>query len=188
MSIVFFDTETTSLLNVEAAELKDQPQIVELYAHKTNYSLEPIAEYHAYLKPNIPIAPEASKVHGITDDMLKGYNPFALHYKQLAYFFTGVTHLVGHNIQFDKSVLLYELRRIGKEHNFPWPIHNVCTIEIIVQQKGHRMSLSDLHLELIGESFQETHTAKADTIAVRNVFRKLVEKEMVEPPRKRELA
>jgi DNA polymerase III epsilon subunit-like protein len=186
MSVIFMDTETTSLLGIEAASLDAQPQIVELYCHKTNYNLETIADYHAYMRPNVAIAPEASKVHGITDDMLRGYNPFALHYKRLAYFFTGATHLIGHNLLFDKNVLKYELARIDKVTNFPWPIHDVCTIEVCVVNKGHRMSLSDLHLDLLGESFSETHTAKADTLALRNVFRSMVEKKMIESPRRRE--
>jgi DNA polymerase III epsilon subunit-like protein len=120
--------------------------------------------------------------------MLRGYKPFALHYKSLAYFFTGATHLIGHNLMFDKHMLRYELARIDKVTNFPWPVHNICTVEECVALKGHRMSLSDLHFDLLGETFQETHTAKADTLALRNVYRKMIEKEMIEPPKKRELA
>lgn len=179
MSFIFIDTETTSLLAVEAADMADQPQILEIYCMKTDEYLMPINEFHAYCRPTIPIPEQSSKIHGITDDKVADALPFALHYKSLAKFFLGAERLIGHNLQFDKNVLSWSLRRINKQFNFPWPIQDICTIETVVKYKGHRMSLSDCHLEFIGESFAETHTAKADTQALHRIFREMVSREMI---------
>lgn len=176
MSIIFMDTETTSLLAVEAADLANQPHIVEICCIKTNIWFEKPEIFSQLIKPPIQISDEVIKIHGITNEFVKPYKPFAGYYKQLAAFFLGATHFIGHNLQFDKRVLENELRRINKVTNFPWPPNNICTVEEIQKIKGHRMSLGDLHEELFGVRFEEAHRAEADTQALVRVFKAMVGK------------
>ena len=180
MSIIFMDTETTSLLAVEAAALEHQPYMVEICCVKVNIFLEKPTTLSLLIKPPIHIPDEVSKIHRITDEDVKNKKPFAGEYKLLASFFLGATHLVGHNLQFDKRILENELKRINKVTNFPWPPINICTVEEIVKIKGHRMSLGDLHEELFGVRFEEAHRAEADTMALLRVFREMVNRGMIQ--------
>jgi len=179
MSIVFMDTETTSLLAVEAADITNQPYIVEIACVKSNIHFDPPEVYTQLIKPPIRIPDEVIKIHHITNQDVASMKPFAGYYKKLADFFLGVTHLVGHNLQFDKRVLENELKRINKLTNFPWPPINICTVEEIFKLRGHRMNLGNLHEELLGYRFEEAHRAEADTLALMRVFEAMVSKGMI---------
>lgn len=178
--VIFMDTETTGLTSVEAAGLEHQPYIVEITCIKTNYELEIVSLFSTIVRPPIQIPEEVLKVHGITDDIAKSYKPFAGYYRQLAGYFVGTTHLIGHNLQFDKRVLETELKRLDKVTNFPWPPINVCTVEEIQKIKGHRMSLGDLHAELFGFRFEEAHRAEPDTRALIKVYKEMINRRMTE--------
>lgn len=182
MNFIFLDTETTALLAVEAAELQHQPHIVELFCLKTNEHLEPFSMFHTLIKPPIKIPNEVTKIHGIDDDKVADHKPFAGHYRQLANYFVGVTHLVGHNLQYDKRMLIYELSRINKQHSFPWPPRDICTVEEIQKHKGHRMSLGDLHEELFGQRFDAAHSAEADTKALLRIYREMINRQWTKGP------
>jgi DNA polymerase III epsilon subunit-like protein len=179
MSVIFIDTETTNLLAVEAADLVNQPHVVEICCIKTNIWLEKPTVLSVLVKPPIRIPDEVIKIHHITNEDVQNKKPFAGHYHELAAFFLGATHLVGHNLQFDKRILENELKRINKLTQFPWPVNNICTVEEIRKIKGHRMSLGDLHEELFGVRFEEAHRAEADTQALVRVFKAMVEKDML---------
>jgi DNA polymerase III epsilon subunit-like protein len=182
MSIIFLDTETTALLAVEAADIQHQPYIVEIYLTKTTIDLEKISELHLVIKPPISIPKEVTKIHGIDDELVKDKNPFSAHYRQLASYFLDVTHMVGHNVQYDKRMLMYELRRINKQFNFPWPIRDVCTVEEIQKIKGHRLSLQNLHEELFGTQFPNAHRAKDDVEALVRVYKEMIRRDMIKAP------
>jgi DNA polymerase-3 subunit epsilon len=179
MSVIFMDTETTNLLAVEAADLVNQPYMVEICCVKTNIYLDKPEVYTQLIKPPIPIPSEVTKIHHIKDEDVAGQKPFAGYYKELASFFVGARYLIGHNLQFDKRILENELKRINKVTQFPWPPLNICTVEEIQKHKGYRMRLSDLHAELFGQGFEEAHRAEADTMALLRVFKTMVERKMI---------
>ena len=179
MSVIFMDTETTALLAVEAADLEQQPYIVEIACVKTNIFLDKPEVFSQLIKPPIRIPGEVINIHHITNEDVAYKKPFAGYYKQLASFFMGATHLIGHNLQFDKRVLENELKRINKVTSFPWPPNNICTVEEIMKIKGHRMSLGDLHEELFGVRFIEAHRAEADTMALVRVFKEMINRNWV---------
>ena len=87
--------------------------------------------------------------------------------------------MIGHNLMFDKGMMINELRRINKQYNFPWPINNTCTVEEIVKVKGHRMRLGDLYEDFFNERFDSAHTAEADTTALLRIFKEMVNRNMV---------
>lgn len=174
--IIVFDTETTNLTSVEGNDLKNQPYIVELFAQKCDpVSIDVISTYHMIIKPPIPIPQEAINIHHIDNEMVKDKPKFAAYFKTLSQFFLGATHVVGHNVMFDKMVLYYELLRINKHLNFPWPPGAVCTVEAAVKWKGHAMNLTNLYGELYNETFAGAHRAENDVDVTRLCLKKMIE-------------
>jgi len=183
MNIIVFDTETTGLLQPMAAGLDKQPYIVEFQAIKLDYDchlgFRTIEELTFRCKPPIAIPEEVTRIHGITNDDVAESKPFAARFAQLTSFFLGSEILVAHNAMFDIMVTHWELVRIGKNFNIPWPPRTICTVEEIAKQKGFRMTLSDLHFELFGLRFDGSHTAHADCDATRKCFIEMVSKGMI---------
>lgn len=70
--------------------------------------------FKARLNPGIPIPYEASRVHGIKDDDVRGEERFADIAAQLRAFI-GPLPLIGHNITFDKAFLSAEFKRSGQK-------------------------------------------------------------------------
>jgi len=174
MSVIFMDTETTALLAVEAADLEQQPHMVEIACIKTDIHLDNIEVLSQLIKPPIRIPGEVINIHHITNEDVAYQKPFAGYYRQIANFFIGTTHLIGHNLQFDKRILENELKRINKVTSFPWPPNNICTVEEVQKLKGYRLSLSALHAELFGQGFEEAHRAETDTMALIRVYREMI--------------
>lgn len=173
------DTETSSLLNLEAAGPAAQPEIVELAAIKLDAEFNQIGELHFLCKPKGEIAPGAIRVHGLDAERLKNEKPFVAFYRELVEFFIGSKYWIGHNTSFDKSMLLWELTRLGKQINFPYPPYDICTMSILEQQKGYRLSLTNAYNELMGETFTDAHTAMADCKATMKLFVRMMEQNMV---------
>jgi DNA polymerase III epsilon subunit-like protein len=172
--IIVMDTETTALLAVSAAAQEEQPHLIEFAAIKFNTNLEPIQNIHIVMNPRVKIPDESIRIHGFTNEMVKDKQPFVAHWKQIASFFHESTILVGHNVLFDKNVLIWELTRINKQYNFPWCLRDIDTVEECTKWLGHRLSLTDLHIKLFGEPFQGAHGAMEDTKATAHCFRKMV--------------
>ncbi len=179
MSIIVFDTETTSLLAPEIAGQAAQPHLVEFAGIKLEEQLAVVDKLTFIVKPPVDIPEDATKVHGYTNDTVANEKPFAAYWKRLANWFVGATHCVGHNLLYDKNVIQWELTRIGKQMNFPWPPGAICTVEEIQKIKGYRMTLTDLYVELMGSTFADAHSATADVQATSEVFRAMVTKGMI---------
>ncbi len=177
--IIVFDTETSGLLAPQAAEIQHQPHLVELVAMRYDRRLNHIDTLKLRCKPGIPIPLEATKVHGITNEMVSQDLPFAAHYQSLAEYFTGCIVMVGHNCLYDKMVVYYELLRIGKSLNFPWAVRDIDTIEVTQQHFGHRLNLTDTHSWLFGSGFDSAHSADNDCSATAKCFAEMVRREMV---------
>jgi len=180
MTIIVWDTETTGLLAPSAAGVHYQPHLIDLYAIKLDMNLNLIDTFSIRVRPPIQIPPEASKVNGITDDMVTDCLPFAAKYNDVAEFYLGSKVQVGHGLMFDKSVLHWELMRLGKSLNFPWAIQDVDTLEICSQQLGHRLNLTDLHVWLFNEGFYLAHTANVDCQITHKCFIEMVGRGMIE--------
>ena len=160
--IIVWDSETTGLLMPGAADVSLQPQMIEFHGIKLNLELEVIDTLSFRCKPSIPISEGASRVNGITNEMLVDAKPFTSYYTGLAEFFMGTHCEVAHNALFDKMILWYELVRIGRQMNFPYPITTICTVEVCQKQLGHRQTLTDMHERLFGRGFEGAHTASGD--------------------------
>lgn len=179
MSIIVFDTETTGLLGPMAMGVELQPCMIEFHGIKLSFELEVIDTLSFRCKPPVPISEGASRVNGITNDMLVDAKPFAYYFNGLAEFFTGSLLAVGHNVMFDKVVLFWELVRLGMTLNFPWPYKSICTAETCMKQLGHRQTLTDMHERLFGRGFEGAHTASGDCEVTMKCFVEFVRRGVI---------
>lgn len=185
MSIIFFDCETTGLTRPAAAGLSAQPYITELCAIKMSDDLE--TEEGVYLQMfKVPVDVEkvqpgdkksTFEITGISNAMLADKNPFSAHWKEIANFYFGVQTMVAHNVTYDRDCLKFELMRLNKTLNFPWPITHVCTVERTMKYKGHRLNLSALHEHLFGAKFEGAHRAEDDVRALIRCYKEIIKRE-----------
>lgn len=178
--MIFFDTETTGLLQPEANDLNMQPYIIELYAVDLQWdpdtgSFKFVKEFESFFKPPIPLDPIITKITGITDDMLVDQPTFASRYGAVCDFFLGQTTMVGHNLSFDAGMLWTELARLQCEIKFPWPKNHQCTVELSMGIKHHRLKLSDLHELATGAPHDGAHRARGDVEAMVTCYKWMIE-------------
>lgn len=173
--MIIFDTETTGLIANTLRPLKLQPRIIEFFALKLDdMTLETVDEIEQLLDPGQPLDADINRITGLTDADLKGKPTWPAFQPQLAEFFLGERIMVAHNCSYDRDILAMELRRTDSLMRFPWPADHRCTVEMTEHIKGHRMSLSDLHLHLFGEAFPSAHRARHDVEALARCYRELV--------------
>jgi DNA polymerase III epsilon subunit-like protein len=178
--MIIFDTETTALIDNIAKPLKDQPQIAELYAQKLDdRTLETVGEWHSLFKVR-EMSADATRITGLTTEFLSDQAPFPVKVPQLIDFFLGERILVGHNLAYDRDMLVIELRRLGMDYKFPWPVRHICTVEATEAFTGYRLNLQALHEKLFGRGFDGAHRAKADVEATAACVRELVSRGVLE--------
>ena len=157
--IAFFDLETTGL-----SIAKDR--IIEICVLKLLVNGEKQIKTQL-INPTIPISPEATAVHGITDDDVKDMPTF----KQVAVEFSQMLQncdLAGYNSnRFDVPLLIEEFLRAGVEFDF----RNRRYVD--VQNIFHKMEPRNLSAALkfyCGKELIDAHTAEADTIATYDIL------------------
>jgi DNA polymerase-3 subunit epsilon len=164
--MIVFDLETTGLPLAEGADLDLQPRITEFGAIKLDHQLKEIAELEFLINPGIPLDPKVTKITGLTDDMLKDKKPFVARLEEITNFFLGERVLVAHNLPFDRIVLQFELERLGKLFQFPWPPEQICTVEIGETIWNKKRKLGDIYQEVTGNEHKGAHRAIADVRAL----------------------
>jgi len=163
--ITIFDQETTGLLKAKGSDILHQPYLTEIYAMQVDEKGNLIREFETLIKPPIPISTFLEKTVGITNEMVVNAPSFLQIYKKIIEVFFCSHTVVAHNLSFDEGVLIYELKRIGKEYHFPYPPIKFCTIEQSMHIKGHRLKNSELYKIATGKDMVGAHRAKADVMA-----------------------
>jgi DNA polymerase III subunit epsilon len=121
-------------------------------------------EWQSYVHPTIPIPPEATKIHGITDEMVKDAPTFANLAPSLAAGFKGCD-FGGYNVQFDLGFLEEEFRRVNR----PGVINGRVVDAFAIYRRYHPRTLSDAVEEYLGRKMVGAHDAMVDareTLAV----------------------
>lgn len=168
MRWLIFDTETTGLPAPTAADLKSQPRIIEL-ALVEIVSGEITREGSWLINPGQSLSAEITKITGLTDDDLKGAPQFASALGEISEWFLGAYGLIAHNLPFDLTMLVNELRHLGKEFAFPYPPQQICTVATFEHLKGRRMKMTELYQEVIGRELKQTHRALDDARALAEI-------------------
>lgn len=118
------------------------------------------------IDPCTPISPEATAVHGITDDMVKGKPIFKDYAKALKKIFEDKI-IIGYNsIRFDIPVLLNEFERAGMDVDLSGNFIDVMKIET----KLNPRTLSQIYKNYSGKELDGAHDASADTLATKFIL------------------
>ena len=163
--ICFFDLETTGI-NVSRDRIVEI-SILKVFPNGNKESKTWL------VNPEIPIPSEVSKIHGITNDMVKEEPSF----KVIAHDIKSMINnsdLAGFNSnKFDIPLLAEEFLRSKLDFN----LENILTID--VQNIFHKMeqrTLSAAYQFYCGKSLENAHSSKADTLATFEVLEAQIEK------------
>ncbi|KPK32915.1 MAG: DNA polymerase III subunit epsilon [Chlamydiae bacterium SM23_39] len=160
---IYYDTETTGL-NFE------NDRIIEIAAYDPTFN----KTFHSLINPKITIPPESSKIHNITDEMVKNAPTFEELSKDFIKFCEGNFILIAHNNDnFDIHFLKAEFTRINKEMP-SWRF-----IDSLKWAKKYRPDIPSHSLQYLREIYKieknEAHRALNDVYILEKVFRKMID-------------
>jgi len=163
--IVFFDLETTGL-NIT----KDR--IVEISIVKVNIDNTTEVKTRR-LNPTIPIPPESTAIHGITDEDVKDCPTFAAVSKSLAKFIANCD-LAGYNSnKFDIPLLAEEFYRANVD--FDWKNRKFIDVQNIFHKMEQR-TLAAAYKFYCKKDLTDAHSAEADTLATYEILKAQLDK------------
>jgi len=157
--VIVFDCETTG---IDFA----RDQVIELCVQ---HGLADDAASQTWrFKPNVPIAPAAQEVHGISMEDLAECPPFAAYADVVAEVFAGAEVIVGYNLSFDIDMLQAEYARIGRA---PLDLSGKKIVDAFrLWQQCEPRSLQHAHRRFVGDEFAAAHSASADVAATGRVL------------------
>jgi DNA polymerase-3 subunit epsilon len=168
--VVVFDLETTGTNIVTDRIVQFCASIYHL-GDQPGFSNDPSDCLYFMVNPGIPISPEASEVHGITDADVEGRPKFSEMANQVVDFLQG-RYLVGYNINsFDVPFLAEELHRCGISWRPPG------SIDVLnIWRKAEPRNLVEAAKRFAEMDHIDAHDALADVMATGLVMRGMVRK------------
>lgn len=112
MKEIVLDTETTGM------DPEDGHRIIEIGCVELENHIPTGRHLQLYINPEREVPPDATAVHGITDEFLKDKPIFSQVYSEFMDFVEG-TKLVIHNAEFDMKFINWELNQVGHAP-IPW--------------------------------------------------------------------
>lgn len=156
-----YDTETTGLTKHPQADLDDQPRIIEFAGILTD-GKKIIHEIEFICNPCQAIDEVITKITGLTNADLVDKPPFSHFVDSLSRYFGRAHFAIAHNASFDRSLVKYDLQRIGKSlSDVNFPAKMFCTVEETSPFYGYDRKLDALYNERVGE-YVQTHRALSD--------------------------
>ena len=189
MKVLIFDTETTGLpegKNPSIYETQKWPHIIQLsyivYDSETN-EIVTLEDDYISIDENVVIQPESQKIHNISRELLSSKGIPIEHALEKFNRFSDMSDLlVGHNVSFDKRMVMVE----GIRNKIRVNIHDTyCTMKNSVELcKIQRFwpngdtyfkypTLSELHNELFQKIPKNTHNALIDILICMRCFVKI---------------
>ena len=163
--LVFFDLETTGVQ-------VGSDHIVEICLLKVAVDGR-VSTYVQRVNPGMPIPPQSTEIHGITDEMVCDKPTFKELSAEIANFI-GDSDLAGYNSnKFDIPLLVEEFLRVG----INFDISNRKTID--VQNIFHKMeprTLKAAYKFYCGKNLDNAHSAEADTMATYEILMAQIER------------
>lgn len=158
--IVFFDLETTGVDT-------SRDRIVEISMIKVNPDGSEEVKTRR-LNPEMPIPPESTAVHGITDEDVKDCPTFARIAKSLEEFLQGCDFGGFNSNRFDLPVLVEEFLRVGIDVDFKR--RRFIDVQNIFHKKEQR-TLVAAYKFYCDRDLNDAHSAEADTRATYEVLK-----------------
>ncbi len=160
---IYYDTETTGIRN-------DKDRIIELAAY------DPVENrtFCKLINPNVPIPPEATAIHHITNEMVASAPSFGAVAEEFVLFCPKDTVLIAHNNDaFDKLFLEQEFKRA--EMQFP-AYRFIDTLKWARKYRSDlpRHTLQSLR-EVYGFPANQAHRALDDVIILHQVFSAMID-------------
>lgn len=159
---IYYDTETTGVK-------PDKDRIIEIAAY------DPVRDltFVSLIQPQMPIPPEATQIHKITDEMVKEAPTFNQVGKDFADFCSGDCVLIAHNNDaFDKLFLDAEFSR----HSLTIPSWQY--LDSLKWARKYRPDLPRHSLQHLREVYQippnQAHRALDDVVVLYQIFSKLL--------------
>lgn len=157
--ICFFDLETTGT-NI-ATDRIVEIAILKVYPNGNKESKSWL------VNPQVPIPPEASAIHGITDEQVAGEPSFRELAREISQMIHGCD-LAGFNSnRFDIPLLAEELLRAGLDFDMK---HTVAVDVQTIFHKMEKRTLEAAYQFYCGKELSEAHSALADTRATYEVL------------------
>lgn len=165
LTCVVFDTETTGL---DPAH----DELVQIGAVRlVNGRILRGEIFDALIDPGRPIPPEATRIHGITNDMVTGRPPPPVVVARFAEFARDAV-LVAHNAAFDLALLRRWENEAGVK--FDHPVLDTLLLSAVLHEDIEDHSLDSIAARL-GIPVRARHSALGDALATAEVFVRLIE-------------
>jgi len=161
LPVLVFDSETTGL-DVALARIVSLGAVCS-HGHR----FYPGLNLDSLVNPGMPIPPQSTAVHGITDRMVAGAPDFAGGWPPLADMMKGMI-VVGHSIGFDLAILKAECDRCG----LPWktpPALDTALLYSALYPKEKDIGLESLAARF-GVEIEGRHTALGDALVTAEVW------------------
>ena len=164
MEFVAFDLETTGTDPIGNA-------IVEIGAVRFSGS-EPLEGFGKLINPGMPIPAEASRVNGITDEMVKDAPPIESILSEFTEFCGGIP-LVAHNASFDFKFLLSDINRL-KGQAPKGPVLDTLSLarKVFPGMANYKLWTLVRHFDFPSGTF---HRAEEDSMYCGLLFAKIIE-------------
>ncbi len=164
-SIIFFDLETTGI-NIAV------DRIVEI-AYMKIFPDGKTREENLRINPGIPISPEATRVHGITNEDVKNCPFFKEVAQNIADEFEGCDIAGFNSVKFDIPLLMEEFMRA--EVDIDLKRRNFIDVQVIFHKMEQR-TLSAAYKFYCGKELNDAHAAKADVNATYEIFKEQLDR------------
>ena len=160
---IYYDTETTGIK-------ADKDRIIEIAAFDPVRNLS----FERFVNPGIPIPPDATAIHHITNEMVAGAPSFEQIGKEFIAFCEGDVVLIAHNNDaFDYHFLRCEFER----HAVPMPTWKF--LDSLKWARRYRPDLPRHTLQFLREMYgiasNNAHRALDDVVVLHQVFQSLID-------------
>lgn len=172
MQLIVTDTETTGLESAGS-------RLVEIAAQRCD-GKEVINTFESLINPGMPIPPDATTIHGITDDMVRDAPDAGTVLRRFFEWIGDDRLIMGHCIGYDVGVISWDAGRFGI--SIPEGLYTICTLEIARAIKATKKN----NLNALVEHYQitragEAHRAMADVDACRQYFDRVKDLQPLSP-------
>ncbi len=200
MKIFVFDTETTWFISKKETDLDKQPHIIQFAGifgeMEDDWEFIEEKRVDILVNPKMPIPFGSSQVHHIYDIDIKNSPYIEQVIDEFLSYINDADVIIGHNIDYDESMIKLELQRLNRVHNYR-PKQIVCTMNETINfcKLPKKMSTSpwykrpklwELHKKLFEKYFVWAHDAMVDVEATLKCFVESYKRDIIKIEQKTE--